>query len=521
MPANRPANIQSLKSAIQSLGIPAYPYSKPQDKEGNQRDPKYVCPLSSFDPEAIRGFEPPVPRSLGANTAIPIAINTPYDTYEWITPSFQQLVDLNNQVWLDRRRFFAICLENKPQHLVIDLDGNVDEWPGLVDQEVAIDAEMRRLLPVFYESQFGSAPDMTRWRADKVPAPAEGSRKKTSMHFNHPGIAFRSALDMQEFILRYVRWIVTNHPTSTLVGRAIDSKGKLNLRLATPIDVAVFTPNRNMRMSYSQKGQKGKLPLIPLDPATTLEDALWSSLVCYSMSPNPSDWVGYDEHPECDVISPSSSRAKTAKRRAVAAGLDTAEQPATKTKRAPAVNLASTAETPGAFDVDCDKGTIAELPEKALTGVASRLPPPSMEHLKKMVWSLNREKRLFGALNAWRDTVWAIKSIYPGDDGYALAAEWTKIWRTRRAAPATSPRRGRPAVVTASTSARCGAGARRTWSQRRTRRCGRPSTRPRRCRPPSRRWPHRRTRAPAWRRCCKSQRRSRPRSTRRSRTTRR
>ena len=438
----RSTNTHSIKSAIRSLGVPYYRYSASHDKQGNERDPRAVCPLASFDPAAIRGFEPPAPRTSAANVQIPISINAPDNSYEWITPSFRQLVELNNQVWVDSRRFFAIFLENQPQHLMIDLDCKVEDWPGLVDQEVAIDAEMRRMVPVFYETQFGTVPDMTRWRADKVPAPVVGAREKTSMHFNLPSVAFRTTLDLHEFTLRFVRWLVENYPASILVGRAVDSDGKVNLRVATPIDVGVFTRNRNMRMSFSQKAQKGKLPLIPMDPNTTMEDALWSSLVSYSMSPDPNDWVSYKEHTECDTISPpSSDRAKAAKRRAVVAGLDADDQTAAK-RTSVMVGTAETATGPaGAFDVDCDKGTIAEMPEKTLVGqasgrhdvasVLSRLPPPSLENLRKMVWSLDREKRLFGALNAWRDAVWAIKSIYPGDDGYALAAEWTKIWEDK------------------------------------------------------------------------------------------
>ncbi len=425
---------RTLKQGRWALNIPYFPYSKPVDSKGQPRDPKCVCPLASFDPSTIRGFTPPASGTPGASVRIPIALNTTDDTYEWITPTFSELVELHNIVDPEQLRFFAICLDGQPQHMVIDLDGKVDKWPHLVDQEGAIDAEMRSLFPVFYETQFGAPPDMTRWRADKVPAPATGARDKTSMHINLPSVAFRTQRDMQEFMLRFVRWIVDTQPGSILVDRDLD-RTKLNLKTATPIDAAVFSSNRNMRCTYSRKAARGKLPLLPMDPATTREDALWSSLVCYSMSTNPDDWVGYDTHPECDKIAPSSARAKAAKRRAVVAELGTDDQSACKV----VVRAAEAA----VFEVDCDKGTIAAMPEKTdndhvpqhvPTGPASAisfLPQLSPENLRKIVWSLSQEKRLFGALNAWRDTVWAIKSVYPGEVGYALAAEWTKIWEDK------------------------------------------------------------------------------------------
>ena len=445
-------NRRTLKQAYLARNIPYYPFSKPTDKDGTPRTTKLVCPLASFDPKMIRGFSPPLAGTPEASVRIPIALNTTDDTYEWITPTFPELVELHADAVIEQRRFFAICLEGRAQHFVIDLDGNFDKWPHSVDQEDAIDDELRALFPVFYETQFHTVPDMTRWRADKVPAP-EGSeaaaRIKTSMHINHPGVAFRTQQDMQEFVLRFARWIVNTHPNSILVSKDIARaarKGKFNLRTATPIDAGVFSTNRNMRCSYSRKAAKGKLPLIPMDPNTTLEDALWSSLVCYSMSPDPNDWVGYDTHTECMAISPSARTSATpAADRERIAFVASAESEAMSVggpgrQRITCIGAAVTADTEGdplRIEVDYDKGTVAHMPDKidnvgdecekdSLAAFNNRvLPIVEPEVLELLVSRLSREKRLLGERNEWMYAIWAMKGANPSEAGRAIAEKWT------------------------------------------------------------------------------------------------
>ena len=156
---------------------------------------------------------------------------------------------------------------------------------------------------------------MSCWRADRVPAPATGPPSKTSLHVNHPGVAFKTQRDLREFVLSFVRWIVTTHADSILVNREAVVGGLTRVEdfeKATPVDIKVYNKDRNMRLSYSRKAGVGKLPLLPMDPNTTLEDALWSSLVCHSMPADPAQWLSYKEHPECVALEPASRKRRAA-----------------------------------------------------------------------------------------------------------------------------------------------------------------------------------------------------------------
>ena len=467
----------TLDRALEEVGARRWAWKIPgrytrRDGTTVARPDDSIIKIAEYDPAPIRGLNPP-PRD--STTRIPIAIGLSSGSYAWCDVVFNDLLKLKGLVRPEELHLFAIMLESHAQHFVIDLDGDADVWPQLLGKEVEIEAELRALFCEFYQTQFGAAPDMSAWRADSVPAPASGAPTKTSIHVNHPGVAFKTQRDLREFVLRFVRWIVTTRADSILVNR---DAGCLQRHFgpggmarvedfdkATPVDVKVYNKDRNMRLSYSRKPGVGKLPLLPMDPNTTLEDALWSSLVCYSMPADPAEWLSYNDHYECVALEPGSR-----KRRAVEASLPnrSAWKGWTATWSEASLLVAS-AETGfpagGAVDYANFKGTFAELPPKeadavldsksaktesvitgqederaddgALATFMCHLPPAKAADLKLIVSSLSRERRLFGVHDAWRDVVWAIKAVCnnePGTgaaimaEGYAIAAEWTKIW---------------------------------------------------------------------------------------------
>ena len=422
-----------------------------------------ICPIATYDPAPIRGLTPP---PHGDATRIPLAIMRRDGTYNWCAMTFWNIVQLYGLVRKSQLNLFAIMLKNHAQHFVIDLDGDADVWPALLNKDVEIETELRALFVEFFQTQFGVVPDMTGWYADFVPAPESGAREKTSLHINHIGVAFKRQVDLREFVLRLVRWTVKNHPESVLARLGTDAalmKTQDQFKKSTPIDVSVYNADRNMRLSGACK--PGKLALVPMNPATTTVEALWASLTCYSMPADPAQWFSYNDGEHYEIAALGSVSKK---RSAAAAGV---VEPATKVQRTGQTSeiVVMSAET--GLDVDYDKGTvcvlpgktaeagenkgtICELPQKtdaagdersvvttalAETGgkgitdevwnqapFMKHLPAPKAADVKLIVDSLSRDRRLLGVHDDWRNVVWAVKSCCPDDEGYAVVEEWTK-----------------------------------------------------------------------------------------------
>ena len=455
----------SLDRGLAKVGAGRWPWKiAGVDKDGNPRLDDKIIKLERYDPSPIRGLKPPPPDS---TTRIPVAIGLSSGSYAWCDLVFNDLLKLQGLVRPEQLHLFAIMLEGHAQHFVIDLDGDADVWPQLLGKEVEIEVELRALFCEFYHTQFGAAPDMSAWRADSVPAPASGAPSKTSLHVNHPGVAFKTQRDLREFVLRFVRWIVTTHADSILVNKEAPGAGNLtrveDFDKATPVDVKVYNKDRNMRLSYSRKPGVGKLPLLPMDPNTTREDALWSSLVCYSMPADPAEWLSYNDHPECAALG-SPSR----KRRAAELALPDRPTRNGSIPTGPAAPLVVTSAEDGGAEPGF-KGTWAQMSPKvadAQIPVAERgpakvtagavggthpglkdmadhfaaamseewdaatfmryMPQPKQEDVKLILTSLSREKRLLGHHDTWRNVVWAVKAVCPSDAGYAIVEEWTK-----------------------------------------------------------------------------------------------
>ncbi len=406
----------SLGFGFARVGAKRWPWKIPGvDKKGNPRPAKKIIDIASYDPAPIRGIRPP---SLDDPTRIPLALayvdSEGVDKYRWCDVTFGDLVKLNQMVHEEERVFFAVMLENHPQHLVIDLDGETADWPQLVGREVEIDQLLRALfdefLPQSGATNVTNLPTSDDWRADSVPAPPNGPPRKTSVHVNHSGVAFKTQRDLREFVLRFVRWIVDVHPGSLLVNRqALPAAGARwtldDFRRASPIDVRVYNKDRNMRLSYSRKAGQGKLPLLPMDPNTSLEDALWSSLVCYSMPSDPTCWLSFSKHTACEEVSPVSRKRKD-----------------------PTWDDVAQVTTNGETLPTLEEGDYHAVRDESFF---SRLPPPSSSDVRQLVGVLKHEKRLFGHHDAWRDVVWSIKGVLPNEEGYEIAAEFTKIWEDK------------------------------------------------------------------------------------------
>ena len=422
---------------------------KARDGTIKDREVENICPIVTYDPAPIRGLKPP-PRD--STTRIPLSIMLPSGDYAWCDVTFNDLLKVYGLVHPDDFNLFAIMLGGHAQHFVVDVDGDAAKWPQLIGKEVEIETELRALFVEFYATQFGATPGMAAWRADRVPAPASGVASKMSIHVNHPGVTFKQPRDLREFVLRWVRWIVQTHPESLLVrmgAAASDLVQADDFNKASPIDTSVYNKDRNMRLSHSRK--PGKLPLVPMDPSTTPEDALWSSLVCYSMPRDPAEWHSYKdgEHYEVAALEPAS------KKRRVVGG---AVEPAAKVQRTDSTSevVVMSAETCVESIVDnsdYDKATICALPEKTDDSETTKaeldgedvevtpadcvpsfmtfLPAPTSADVKLLVGSLSRHKRLFGAHDDWRNVVWAVKAVCGEDAGYAIVEEWTKIWEDK------------------------------------------------------------------------------------------
>ena len=473
----------SLHNGLAEVGAGRWPWKIPgvvkrPDGTEEPRPTHKVINITSYDPTPIRGPKPP---PQGDATRIPLAIMNPNGTYSWCDMTFWNVVQLYGLVKPEELNLFAIMLENHPQHLVVDLDGDKEVWGQLLGKEVEIEVEMKRLFVDFFAQQFGSVPDMSGWHADKVPAPASGEAKKVSLHINHTSVAFKKQRDLHEFVLRWVRWIVKTQLVSLLVrvGSVADELVRVeDFTRATPIDVTVYNKDRNMRLSGSRK--PGKLPLVPMDYTTSTVDALWASLVCYSVPSDPAAWLSYKEgeHYEVAALGPAGKKRKAA-------------EPLANWVRRPPPIIVSSAETrnaPSANDSSGFKGTVCQLPptesaatqavehcgagavdflakdsqggvsglpvreetdtqddaEKEFvftTGVVAQepffnyLPAPKPADIRLLVSKLSRDTRLLGCHNNWRDVVWAVKSACPNAEGFAILEEWTATGKPNSTRP--------------------------------------------------------------------------------------
>lgn len=425
------------------------------------RPVKEICPIASFDPASIRGLKPP---PHGNDVRIPLAIQRGTGTYRWCAMTFWQIVQVYGLARPQALNLFAIMLEHHAQHFVIDLDGGVDAWPQLVGKEKEIEAEARVLFAEFYQTQFGATADMSGWFADAVPPPATGAARKTSLHINITTVAFKRTVDLHEFVLRWVKWMVQTHPGSCLVrpgATADELRSEDEFTKASPVDVTVYNADRNMRLSGSRK--PNGLPLVPMDSQTSLADALWASLPAYSMPADPATWLSYTEHTECTAISPA---AHSGKRKASAVPpivVSSAESAAAASSDYSSFKgTICTLPPKESDDPEAGWSEVQDLPEKDTSAQLQRkdgqnvhkdseagcamadhfaaamreewdaatffryMPHPKPEDVKLILTSLNQERRLLGSHDTWRNVVWAVKAACPSDAGYAIVEEWTK-----------------------------------------------------------------------------------------------
>ena len=436
----------SLDRGLDEVGANTWPWATPGvDWKGKPRSAHRIIDLASYDPAPIRGLQPPARDN---PTRIPIAINHA-SGYSNADVLFHDLVKLCGLVEPMELKLFAIMLDGRAQHLVIDLDGGADKWPQLLGKEIEIEQEMRLLVAEFHQLEFGSAPDLSYWYADLVPAPADGAPTKTSLHINCPSIAFTTQRDLDEFVHRFVRWIVTTHNDSVLVNKEQASAGLTcanDFKKATPIDCAIYNKDRKMRLTYSRKHGAGRLPLQPMDSNTTPEQALWASLTCYSMPADAGLWHSYTEHTECNALNPGSRKRKAAAVPLIVTSAEPAVEPDLKGTIAV---LPPKESGPSAMELDLpQKDASAQLspPSETQDGLKDMadhfatamredwdaatfmryMPQPKTDDVKLILTSLNRDKRLLGDHDAWRNVVWAVKAACPSDAGYAIVEEWTK-----------------------------------------------------------------------------------------------
>ena len=111
------------------------------------REDDMIIKVAEYDPAPIRSLKPP-PRD--NTTRIPLAINLPSGKYAWCDVLFHDLLKLKGLVRPEQLNLFAIMLEGHAQHLVIDLDGDVDVWPQLLGKEVEIEQSFARCSASFF-----------------------------------------------------------------------------------------------------------------------------------------------------------------------------------------------------------------------------------------------------------------------------------------------------------------------------------------------------------------------------------
>ena len=172
--------------ALSRRGIETYLYTT----HAPGRSPDKILDLSAYDLAPIRGVAPP---PVDATTLIPFTRMHKVwrdlkNTNEW-TPSyphtfhiatFGQIVDLTRSMVLkspEELCLFGVMLRGQTQHLLLDIDGKLVDWPHLAGRLDEVKAEVRSSFVAFYQHLYDKAPDMSRWLHEDSTNPV-----KVSLH---------------------------------------------------------------------------------------------------------------------------------------------------------------------------------------------------------------------------------------------------------------------------------------------------------------------------------------------------
>ena len=252
----------TLDRALRQLQLTVYRYSTP-DPKGQQR--RFID-FARFDPSPIRGRHPP---SDNDTTLIPLGIGIRYwvweqklyewtvkHSYQWIAVTWTQLLQLHHQVAPEERCFFAVCLDEHPCSLFLDLDCD-----GALD-EVQTAQEMNRLLRLFFKHSLRRDIHVSSmvWAGSSSP-------EKTSLHGHYPAVSFRDTAIMKQVMAQFRDFVVTQE--TNIKPEWIDD---------------IYTKNRNFRCLLSRK--PGKIELRPLHASQhSTAELLWTSLPSYCVQP--------------------------------------------------------------------------------------------------------------------------------------------------------------------------------------------------------------------------------------------
>jgi hypothetical protein len=384
--------VKQQEACLRRLGIKVFQYSKRLPG----RTAEEVIDLSSFDPSPVCGVKPPGREN---TTLIPFSISYKYwklniktnkwelkDGYRWFACPFAKFVDLCDSVPVEQRNFFAIFLEGRPLHFILDLDASTTDWPELAGREEEVDTELRARFMEFWSLTFHETPDMSRWSAERASSP-----KKFSLHVHNPGVGFSTLRDLFEFVLAFCAWLESVHPTSILVNA---SRSPTSF-----IDLLVYSVNRNMRLAYSCK--PGGTNLMPISPGYTSDKAaeghplraatLWAGMVAYSLP----DTVHHKRFTEYRYTDENAKRieSKAGRKRPRAAEGDpvTTEEhkrrlglrPRSAPAEPAAVVAATAAEEVEPGTEECE--VISTIVRKAPKWL-ERLPAPTAEQLRALVF---------------------------------------------------------------------------------------------------------------------------------------
>lgn len=278
-----------LAALYKKLRLGRYSYLNP--RLANSKNPYLELAPFEANPRYFRSFE----ELTESKEQIPIAVMRSYlkdgyelYTYHYITPTWEQLRYLMENLGDTERHFQAIVLDKRPTHIYFDLDGKFELGEGQhMPDATNVMKEWETYFVAFFTAQFNRAPDMTgiKWETACTDS-------KFSLHCHVTTEAFVDVHHQKNFILEFEQYLIVND-TKLQYLRCVHKKllkGVPVIGRQDLIDYSVYTKRRNFRLAYSCK-PKGKClqplfnPLINIDSEDYSGEYSLSSTVSGAVEP--------------------------------------------------------------------------------------------------------------------------------------------------------------------------------------------------------------------------------------------
>ena len=146
----------------------------------------------------------------------------------------------------NKRCFFEVLLDNKPQYMFCDIDGNYKDLP-----KISLEDIINNLI-VILEQAFKDF-DFEPFDQDNLRILSSSTKDKISIHINYLGKTFKNCNEQLVFWTYVTRIIIEKYDSMCYLYKQNNRSNEEIYEPRTLVDLAVYTKNRAMRTIYSGK----------------------------------------------------------------------------------------------------------------------------------------------------------------------------------------------------------------------------------------------------------------------------